>query len=320
MSEPTEEHRNFPEQNPVPDIRTAKLDDLNIRLQTPIFQDTAKDLPMTDSTEIFRRPEFPKSSSYDPEWMMDHQMGPNAVWLMEWLTKGLRLEKGMRVLDLGCGKALTSIFLAKEFGVQVWAADLWMSPDHNYRRAREAGADRLVFPLKAEAHALPFAEGFFDAVVSVDAYQYFGTDELYLGYLSRFLRPGGEIGVVVPGFMQEVSELPPHLNEPQSNGKVFWEDECWSFKTAAWYERLWKRCRKVHDVRTDTLADGWRHWRDFERAIEAAGKNIFPSDAEALDADGGRFIGFVRARARRGDASAMNLYDPSLGATVGVDA
>jgi hypothetical protein len=236
----------------MPYIRTAKHHNLKIRLRIPIFRYTARDLPMTDIAEIFRRPEFPKSSSYDPEWMMDHQMGPNAVWLMEWLTEGLRLEKGMRVLDLGCGKALTSIFL--------------------------------------------------------------------LGYLSRFLRPGGEIGVVVPGFMQEITELPPHLNEPQSNGKVFWEDECWSFKTAAWYERLWKRCGKVYDVRTDTLADGWRHWRDFERAIEAAGKNIFPSDAEALDADGGRFIGFVRVRARRGDAGAMNLYDPSLGATVGVDA
>ena len=35
------------------------------------------------------------------------------------------LEPGMRVLDLGCGKGLSSIFLAKEFGVQVWAADLW---------------------------------------------------------------------------------------------------------------------------------------------------------------------------------------------------
>lgn len=274
---------------------------------------------MIEKTHPMYRPEFPRSNSYDPEWMMSHQMGPNAVWLAEWLTDGMQLEEGKRVLDLGCGKALTSIFLAKEFGVQVWAADLWMSPDHNFRRAKEAGVDHLVFPLKAEAHALPFAEGFFDAVVSVDAYQYFGTDELYLGYLSRFVRQDGEIGVVVPGFMQETTEVPLHLSVPQSSGKVFWEDGCWSFKTAEWYARLWKRCNMVHDVRTDTLAEGWRHWRDFERAIEAAGKNIFPSDAEALDADGGRFIGFVRALARRSGAGAMNLYDPSLGAAVGVD-
>ena len=33
----------------------------------------------------------------------------------------------MKILDLGCGKGLTSIFLAKEFGVQVYATDLWIT-------------------------------------------------------------------------------------------------------------------------------------------------------------------------------------------------
>jgi len=37
----------------------------------------------------------------------------------------------MRVLDLGCGKALSSIFLAKEYGTQVWATDLWISATDN---------------------------------------------------------------------------------------------------------------------------------------------------------------------------------------------
>lgn len=274
---------------------------------------------MTDIAEIFRRPEFPKSSSYDPEWMMEHQMGPNAVWLAEWLTEGMDLREGSRVLDLGCGKALTSIFLAREFGVQVWAADLWIGPDHNWRRAVEAGVGSRVFPLRAEAHSLPFAEGFFDAVVSIDAYQYFGTDELYLGYLSRFLRPGATIGVVVPALMREIEEVPAHLLAPQANGKVFWEDECWSFKTAAWWERLWKRSGKVAGVRADTLSDGWRHWRDFERAVEAAGKGIFPSDAEALDRDAGATIGFARLRGERVEGEVMNLYDPSVGMQVGID-
>ena len=109
-------------------------------------------------------------------------MGPNALWLVEWLTSSMRLEPGMRVLDLGCGKAMTSVFLAKEFGAKVWAVDLWIGPDNNFKRARDMGVADLVCPVKAEAHALPFAHGFFDAIVSVDSYQYFGTDQLYLGY------------------------------------------------------------------------------------------------------------------------------------------
>ena len=47
---------------------------------------------------------------------------------------------------------------------------------------------------------------------------------------------------------------------------------------------------------------------DFERAIERAGKAHFPSDAEALERDAGRYLGFVRALATRTDAAGENLY------------
>jgi cyclopropane fatty-acyl-phospholipid synthase-like methyltransferase len=274
---------------------------------------------MTDATSLLNRPEFPLSARYDADWMLENQMGPNAVWLVEWLMSAMPLERGMRVLDLGCGRAATSIFLAKEFGVDVWAADLWITPDHNARRAEAAGVPGQVFPVRAEAHALPFAASFFDAVVSIDAYQYFGTDVLYLNYLSRFVRPDGPIGIVVPGLMQPIDGVPEHLARPQSNGKVFWEDGCRSFKTADWWREHWAAHACVTGVRVDTLEDGWRHWADFERAVEAAGRSIFPSDAEAIEEDRGRYIGFVRAVARRAGEAGMNLYDPGIGLAVGVD-
>jgi SAM-dependent methyltransferase len=266
------------------------------------------------------RPEFPRAGRYDAAWMMDNQMGPNAVWLVEWLAEALDLRPGMRVLDLGCGRALTSIFLARELGVRVHAADLWIGPDANLRRVQDARLEDLVCPVRAEAHALPFAAGYFDAVVSVDAYQYFGTDVLYLSYLARFVRPGGQLGVVVPGLVRELPDgPPPELTTPQPNGKVFWEPECRSFRTPAFWAELWRGCPQVEEVRTELMPDGWRHWRDFERALEQAGKLTFPSDADALDADQGRTVGFVRATARRTLAEAPDLYDPSLGAKVGVD-
>ncbi len=107
-------------------------------------------------------------------------MGPNALWLTESLTGCMELGAETRVLDLGCGKALSSIFLAKEYGAQVWAADLWIDASDNFARICAAGLEDRVFALRAEAHGLPFADGFFDAMVSIDAYHYFGTDDLYL--------------------------------------------------------------------------------------------------------------------------------------------
>jgi len=274
---------------------------------------------MTDIRMLLNKPEFPRSGRYEPDWVLDNQMGPNALWLAEWLLNALPLKPGMRVLDLGCGRALTSIFMAREFGVQVWAADLWITPDHNRKRAEAAGVEDLVFPLRAEAHALPFSNAFFDAIVSVDAYHYFGTDVLYLGYLSRFLRPGGYVGIVVPGLMQPVHDVPEHLSRPLANGKVFWEDECWSFKTPDWWRKHWRRSSTMDDIRVDALQDGWRHWRDFEKILEATGKSVFPSDAEALERDQGRCLGFVRAIARRTGSACANLYDPAVGIHAGVD-
>src|SRR5438874_10695018 len=131
---------------------------------------------------------FPRSSKYHPEWVVANASGgANSLWLTEWLAEKLDLWPGMRVLDLGCGRASSSIFLRQEFGVQVWATDLWFSAAENIQRIRDAGVEDGVFPIRADARSLPFADGFFDAVLALDSYFYFGTDDLYLNYLARFV-------------------------------------------------------------------------------------------------------------------------------------
>jgi SAM-dependent methyltransferase len=267
-----------------------------------------------------RRPEFPRSARYDADFLLDNQMGPCAIWLLEWLCERFPLAPGARVLDLGCGKAMTSVFLAKEYGAKVHAVDLWMSPDNNWKRVVASGAADLVCPMRAEAHTLPFAAGYFDAIVSIDAYQYFGTDLLYLDYLTRFLRPGGTLGVVVPAVVHPLTDgVPRWLTEPQSNGQAFWEEGCRAFLTAEAWKEIWRGSPCLKDVSAELQPDGWRHWADFERAIEAAGKGIFPSCAEALEKDAGRTIGFVRLLATRTGAHAENLYDPALGIKAGAE-
>jgi len=99
-------------------------------------------------------------------------MGPNAMKILEELTElpgMLELKPGMRVLDLGCGRGLTSIFLAKEFGVQVFATDLWITASENFARFKEAGMDQRIIPIHADAADLPYAEEYFDAIISIDA-------------------------------------------------------------------------------------------------------------------------------------------------------
>jgi cyclopropane fatty-acyl-phospholipid synthase-like methyltransferase len=75
------------------------------------------------------RAEYPRTNKYDARWLISLDMGPNSVWLLEDLSRDLDLRPGVRMLDLGSGRGATSVFLAREFGVEVWAADLSVPPD-----------------------------------------------------------------------------------------------------------------------------------------------------------------------------------------------
>src|SRR5215469_4634817 len=103
-----------------------------------------------DLSARLARPAYPRSSRYDPEWLLENLMGPHVLWLAEYLSTATKLVPGMRVLDLGCGKALSAIFLAREFGVTVFAADLWIKPTENRERIEAAGLSDRVVPVYAE--------------------------------------------------------------------------------------------------------------------------------------------------------------------------
>jgi SAM-dependent methyltransferase len=250
--------------------------------------------------ELLKNDRYPRSAKYDPEWVLKGWMGPNVLWLTEWLGEAMELKSGMRVLDMGCGKALSSVFLAKEYGVQVWANDLWINATENRERIREAGLENQVYPIHAEAHALPYAEGFFDAIVSLDSYQYYGTDELYLNYFQKFLRPGGQIGIVVPGLARDFDgPVPEYLTKPSGGRTAFWVDECWCFHTADWWQRHWGKLSFMADVRAELLPDGVKDWIQYEKACDEAGTLMFPTEAPILEEDGGRYLALIRMVGRK---------------------
>lgn len=233
---------------------------------------------------------FRRSSKYHPEWVIASASGgANALWLVEWLAEALNLPYGVRVLDLGCGSAMSSVFLRREFGVQVWATDLWFSASDNLRRIRDAGVEDGVFPIHADARSLPFAREFFDAVVCIDSFGYYGTDDLYLNYVARYVKPGGVIGVAGAGLMREMEgPVPEHL-------RTWWEPSMCCLHSAAWWRRHWERTGILDVELADDLPDGWRWWRDWQMVV--APGNIV--EIQALEADRGNYLGYVRLVGRR---------------------
>jgi cyclopropane fatty-acyl-phospholipid synthase-like methyltransferase len=233
---------------------------------------------------------FPRSSAYHPDWIAASVSGgANSLRLTEWLTEKLDLRPGMRVLDLGCGRAASSIFLHREFGVQVWATDLWFDPAENLERIRDAGMENAVFPIHADARSLPFEKEFFDAVVSIDSFVYYGTDDHYLNYLARFVKPGGAIAIAGAGLMQEIEgAVPEHLRK-------WWEPGMWCLHSAGWWKRHWERTGIVKVEVADHMPEGWKEWLEWHCTI-------CPDNAteiQAVEADAGRYLGYVRAIGRR---------------------
>ena len=233
---------------------------------------------------------FPRSSAYHPEWIIANASGgANVLWLTEWLAESMDLRPGMRVLDLGCGCASSSIFLRREFGVQVWATDLWFSVSENLRRIRDAGVEEGVFPIHADARSLPFAADFFDAIVSIDSFPYYGTDDLYLNYLARYVKPDGPVGIAGAGLVKEFEgSLPEHLRE-------WWTPDLWCLHSPDWLRQHWQRTGIMDIVVADTMPDGWQLWLEWQRAVAPDNE----MEINALEADRGVYLGYVRLVGRR---------------------
>ena len=244
---------------------------------------------------------FPRSNAYHPDWVVANASGgANSLWLTEWLASALDLKPGMNVLDLGCGCASSSIFLAREYNVTVWATDLWCNATDNLLRIVDAGVDGKVYPIHADARSLPFAADFFDAIVSIDSFPYYGTDDHYLNYLARFVKPNGTIAIAGAGLIHEIEGTPPvNLQEWMSS-----EPSMWCLHSPAWWRRHWERSGVVEVMLADTMTDGWQLWLQWHNTI--APNNLV--EINALQSDRGSHLGYLRVVGRR--SPNVRLEDP----------
>lgn len=208
----------------------------------------------------------------------------------------------MRVLDLGCGTAKSSIFLAKEFGVEVWATDLWVNPTDNYKDICEFDLQDKVFPLNLDIRKSPFPFEFFDAIVSIDAMQYFGTDMLFLPTIIQYLKPNGIIGFASPGMLKEFENgVPAHL-EPM------WTSDFWCLRTEDWWREHWSRTGLVDIKNSATMEEGWKLWVKWAKAGNSTDRFL-----NSIREDEGEHLGYIKMLARKNENAPNLAYDLQTG-------
>lgn len=275
------------------------------QISTPARFDTSESLtgaellPSAENRQVstMHSPDYPKSATFSTQVIRDKIMGPNPLLLCEELLESLRDDHGVLpnclqpnriICDLGSGCGITSALMAREYGLRVFACDLWSNPSDNMRFFESQGLSNAhICPLKADAsEGLPFASEFFDAVVSIDSYNYFGRDEAYLAeHLLPYVKTGGLICLALPGMVKDC-----HDNLPEQL-LLSWTPEQLEFMhDKDWWVSLISKTSGIEIVGAYDLAChklAWAQWltcdneyaRSDRAAIEAGADDILSTFA-----------------------------------------
>ena len=230
---------------------------------------------------------YVKSEKYNTPELLEKIMGPNPIKLEEELLLDNLIPKNAVVCDLGSGQGLTSVFLTKEYGCTVYAADWWSEPDENRKFFDSMGIDKdNLIPVKADATDLPFEKEFFDAVVSTDSYNYFGRDENFLDdKLLPFVKSGGYIYIAIPGMKKDCHDaLPPEL-------LLSWTPEQLDYMhDVEYWSDMVSKCKGADVISVNEMESNDEVWADW-----IAQENEYAiGDRKAMEAGGGKYLNFIK--------------------------
>ena len=171
----------------------------------------------------------------------------------------LDLDAESHLLDVACGSGGPALFAAQTIGCHVTGIDINESGVSAARQMAEARGlqSRVRFEHANADRHLPFADGSFDAIVSIDAMNHLSRRRKVFDEWRRVLRPGGHFlftdAVIVTGTLSR-DEI---LARSNSMGHFL-------FTPAGAYERLIEAAGfelQVDDV-TDTIASVSKRWHD----------------------------------------------------------
>lgn len=214
-------------------------------------------------------------SDYKKYISAETMMGPNSARILQELLEKfpLQLNENDTVLDLGCGKGLTSLIIAKETEAKVFADDLWISAEDNAARFAGWGVGDRITPVHADANELPFEKKQFAALFSVDSYHYFATDPgFFEEKILPFLADGATVLIGIPGVKNAYSGRSEELLSEWLG------DEAYMFQSPDRWKEIIGANERIASVETwemDCFDDAWEQWFASGHEYALGDKNFF---------------------------------------------
>ena len=219
--------------------------------------------------------------------------GPNGIRQAEELASHFTITEDMKILDLGAGMGLSSLFLVQEYDATVFVTDLFADPTENYERFQSLGiADKIVPMILDATQPLPFAKRYFDVIFSVGAYNMFGDTEEMLPNLIPYVKKGGYIAVAFPGLKYEFGDnVPPEM-------QAFWEapDVARCVRGIEWWRDLFGKAEGIEIVNLSEMACHDIAWEEYIASIDPCGEDKWTLDM--MKAEGGKYFNTIQLIAK----------------------
>jgi SAM-dependent methyltransferase len=231
------------------------------------------------------RSKYPELDAYSREDIW-RDIGPGGLYLVSRLAVALDLRPNAWVLDLGCGAAESSLYLAEHYQARVVAADLWTDPGDNAIKIAIRGQRGNVLPMRLDAsQPMPFAREFFDAILCVNNLNFYGTDLAVVDRIAGHLKVGG---VFCSGGECLSEEFTPEqiANPPEvyAFAEEVWRDDFLTSHSPGWWAAHIARSSVLELVSCEEVEDGPRYYEEQALLSEPHGYfGMSPQQARALE-------------------------------------
>lgn len=170
----------------------------------------------------------------------------------------LEIQKGDKVLDLGCGAGGISEYISDETGADVTGLDYAATAVETAVARTSEKRGRVKF-VQGDMNSLDFADQSFDKILSIDTIYWVADIDQALASIKRLIKPGGRMGIFVAN--TPLMDDSPGAYEPhgtwiaKSLAKLGLSYEVHDYTEN--FLNFWPKLKKVAlDLRGDFVAEG----------------------------------------------------------------